>query len=80
MTTEDPAITKEQETEADALSEDTDDEAIVEEILEESEVKEEKQVKMKDVIVDEWVHLNPLAPIWARWGHFLEKLRCPDSS
>ncbi|KAG6814166.1 hypothetical protein H0H92_000842 [Tricholoma furcatifolium] len=42
------------------------DEAIVEELVEESEVKEPEPPKMKSVVVDEWVQLNVQPPVWAR--------------
>ncbi|KAG6919444.1 hypothetical protein DXG01_006327 [Tephrocybe rancida] len=42
------------------------DEAIVEDVLEDSEVKEPEPPKMKSVVVDEWVQLNVQPPVWAR--------------
>ncbi|KAG6900979.1 hypothetical protein C0993_004417, partial [Termitomyces sp. T159_Od127] len=42
------------------------DEAIVEEVTEESETKESKPPKMKSVVVEEWTQLNVQPPIWAR--------------
>ncbi|KAG6880046.1 hypothetical protein C0992_007363 [Termitomyces sp. T32_za158] len=42
------------------------DEAIVEELTEESEAKESQPPKMKSVVVEEWTQLNVQPPIWAR--------------
>lgn len=48
-------------------SEEDEDEAIVEEISEDEEkTPEEKEIKMKSVVVDEWMHLNPMPPLWLR--------------
>lgn len=45
---------------------DTDEDEVIVEDVSEDEVKPEKEVKTKKVIVDEWMHLNPLAPVWTR--------------
>ncbi|TDL29384.1 heat shock protein Hsp90 [Rickenella mellea] len=45
------------------------DEAVIEELSDEKvkeKEEEKKEVKMKPVTVDEWVHLNPMPPIWLR--------------
>ena len=43
------------------------DEVIVEEVDEEEEEKKEPEAqKMKKIVVDEWVQMNPQAPIWMR--------------
>ncbi|KAF5388243.1 hypothetical protein D9615_000400 [Tricholomella constricta] len=55
------------ETPADSESTKVDeDEAIVEDVTEESEKKEPPPPKMKSVVVDEWVQLNAQPPIWTR--------------
>lgn len=44
------------------------DEVIVEEVDEKEEEKKEPEAqKMKKIVVDEWVQMNPQAPIWMRW-------------
>ena len=47
---------------------DDDDDVIVEDV-DESKPEEEKkaEIKMKTVIVDEWLHLNSNPPIWVRY-------------
>ena len=45
---------------------DEDDDVVVIEDVPEIEKEENKEVKMKKVMVDEWMHLNPLPPIWMR--------------
>jgi hypothetical protein len=42
------------------------DEAVVEEILEESEDKEAPSPRMKQVTVEEWNQLNSQLPLWMR--------------
>jgi heat shock protein 90kDa beta len=42
-----------------------DEEAVVEEVTEEKTV-ENAEVKMKNVTVEEWVHLNDQPPLWSR--------------
>lgn len=52
-----------------AASENADaDEAVVEEVVDEDEeTKEPEPVKMKDILVDNWLHLNSQAPLWQRY-------------
>lgn len=43
------------------------DEAVIEEVSDdESDTIKEKEKKTKKVMVDEWMHLNPLPPVWLR--------------
>ncbi|KAG6817393.1 hypothetical protein H0H87_009037 [Tephrocybe sp. NHM501043] len=50
-----------------AASEATDeDEAIVEDVTEETEVKEPEPPKMKTITINEWVQLNNQPPVWSR--------------
>ncbi|OCB87541.1 heat shock protein Hsp90 [Sanghuangporus baumii] len=47
-------------------SADDDDEAVIEEVSDEEKDTEEKEKKTKKVLVDEWMHINPLPPVWLR--------------
>lgn len=48
---------------------DNDEDVIVEEVEEGSEKAEKKkEVKMKTVTVDEWLHLNSNPPLWVRYA------------
>lgn len=42
------------------------DEALIEDLDEEKETT----VKTKKIIVDDWMHLNALPPVWLRYGSF----------
>ncbi|KAG6854796.1 hypothetical protein C0991_001223 [Blastosporella zonata] len=50
-----------------------DDEAIVEEVAEESEAKEPEPPKMKSITIDEWVQLNVQPPVWARDAEYWQQ-------
>lgn len=54
-----------EETAPSAEFSDEDEEAVVEDV--EDKDDEEKELKTKSIVVDEWVHLNSQAPIWMRY-------------
>ncbi|PVG03593.1 heat shock protein Hsp90, partial [Serendipita vermifera] len=45
---------------------DDDEEAVVEEVKEDEKTVENTEVKMKNVTIEEWVHLNDQPPLWSR--------------
>lgn len=47
-------------------SDEDDDEAVIEEVSDEEPEAEKKEKKTKKVIVDEWMHLNSMPPVWLR--------------
>ncbi|KAH8118404.1 heat shock protein Hsp90 [Phellopilus nigrolimitatus] len=47
------------------VSDADEDEAVIEEVADD-EPEVEKEVKTKKVTVDEWMHLNPMLPVWLR--------------
>ncbi|KAI5123403.1 hypothetical protein M0805_006109 [Coniferiporia weirii] len=53
---------------SEALDENADeDEAVIEDVPDfESGIKQGEKVATKKVVVDEWMHLNPLPPVWLR--------------
>lgn len=65
--------TQKPETTAASDEERDEDEATVEDVpeLEDDVDEEEKPVKTKSVIVDEWIHLNSQPPIWMRLVYYL---------
>lgn len=50
------------------FAEDVDeDEAVIEDVNDDEPESEEVEApKMKDVVVDEWIHMNSQPPIWMR--------------
>ncbi|KAL5508189.1 hypothetical protein ACEPAH_5808 [Sanghuangporus vaninii] len=61
-----PASDKGDPEEVTSSVDDDDDEAVIEEISDEEKDTEEKEKKTKKVLVDEWMHINPLPPVWLR--------------
>ena len=45
---------------------DDDDEAVIEEVSDDEPKAEEKEKKTVKVLKEEWMHLNPLPPVWIR--------------
>ena len=64
------ALAEETSPTEDTLAEETspadEDEAIIEDVDEDSQEQTPAPPKMKSVVVDEWVHLNGQPPIWVR--------------
>ena len=60
------ALSDEEATLAEEAVEVDEDEAVIEDVAEESQSEEIEAPKLKDVVVEEWVHMNSQPPIWQR--------------
>ncbi|KAL5527454.1 hypothetical protein ACEPAG_6245 [Sanghuangporus baumii] len=63
---ESPASDKGDPEKAPSSTDEDDDEAVIEDVSDEEKDSEEKEKKTKKVLIDEWMHINPLPPVWLR--------------